>query len=570
MDRVLAQFEDVEEVPTATPGARAWRARDLPGRRDVLIKRLPDGAGGKTRATQALALAHPHIVPTRRWLRDEGHLYVVRDFAPGANLRQSLADLSRRAFDRLQSLLDPVLDALDYAHRAGLPHGGVTPENVLIAPSGAALLADFATVENTDGAHGRYVPRSLLAADGRPTPRADFYALCEIYKEFLPPRSPEDEAGSAARARLLRNLSETQQTAGSADELRYKLEAVGRMADLLGFGAGAQEADGVAQFQGARLVSTVSPSTVTLSPGGVAAVSLSLGNDGDLPLRVESVASDAVWLNLPSRMEPFSLAPDARRELIWTLSGARLLPGSYTAHLTVRSNSGMRTERPADGASWHEQTIDVPALVTGLPALPPSPVSPPSCPAPLADDLPDFQPEKTMVFPVRALTPVADPAKAEEHPGIAVTQEPDPALARSGQNGVLHLAVRNIGAQRLRLDRVNTYPSWLVYPGQFQAVWIEPGATQYLGFSIVAANLPGGDYTAHVTFVTSITTETLLGPKPLWREMKCDVRVRVLRGVPAAASNDLTRALPAGCAPVLLALGASLALALGACLAALR
>jgi hypothetical protein len=123
-------------------------------------------------------------------------------------------------------------------------------------------------------------------------------------------------------------------------------------------------------------------------------------------------------------------------------------------------------------------------------------------------------------------------------------------VARAGQNGVLHLGVKNIGHQRLRLDRVTTSPSWLTYPGTFQSLWIEPGATQYLGFSIVASNLPGGDYKAEVQFVSSTTTETLLGPTPLWREMKCEVRVRVIRGGPAAPS-DLKKA---GCAPVLLAL----------------
>lgn len=551
MDRMLAQFEDVREVATATPGAQAWLARDGAGGRSVLVKRLPDSAGGKTRATQSLALAHPGIVPTRRWLRDGGHLYVVRDFASGQNLRQALGDTARRAFDRLQSLFNPLLDALDYAHRAGLPHGGVTPENVLVGPSGETLLSDFATVENPDGVHQKYVPRHLLLSDGRPTPRADFYALCELYKEFLPARSPDDEAGAAARVRLLRNLSETQQSAGSLDELRYKLDAVARMADLLGFSSGAPQTDGPHAFEGPRLVCSVSPPTSTLNPGGAAAIALTLGNDGDQPLTIDGVTSDAVWLNLPARLDPFSLLPDARRELVWTLSGARLLPGSYTATLTVRSNSGLATVRPADGQAWPEQTVAVPTLVLGgggnaAPA-PADPAPPP--PAPLAEDLPGFAPDKTMVFPVHSL---ASPPGAD-HPGIAVTQEPDPGLARAGQNGVLHLGVKNIGPQRLRLDRVTTSPSWLTYPGTFQSVWIEPGATQYLGFSIVAGSLPAGDYKAEVQFVSSITTETLLGPKPVWREMKCEVRIRVVRGGPSPQAGA-NKALGAGCAPALLAL----------------
>ena len=534
----------------ATPGAKAWQGRDPLSGQAVLIKRLSAEPRHKTRATQALALAHPYIVPTRRWLRDGDDFYVVRDFIPGLNLRQTLADVRRRAFDGLLSLLTPVLDALDYAHRAGLPHGGVTPENVLVGADGRGLLCDFGTIENTDGAHLTYVPRSLIAADGRPTPQADFYALCELYKEFLPARSSDDEAGTAARQRLLRNLSETQQTATNTEELRYKLDAVAKMAGLLGF-SGEQTEDGpLVGLRPARLVCTLTPPTATLAPNGGTIVSLFLANEGDRPLHVESVTSDVVWLNLPTRLAPFDLPPDGRRELLWTLSGARLLPGSYNAHLSVRSNSGMTGEHSLDGLPWDEQTVAIPTLVRGAVESGPGPaVAVPPGPVPLAEQLPPPS--------IEAVSSSGSPSigggggyPGDEHPGIAVTQEPDPGLARSGQNGVLHLGVRNIGLQRLRVDSVTTFPSWLVYPGAFQALWIEPGATQYLGFSIVTASLPGGDYKAEVTFITSVLTETLIGLQPTRRQMKCDVRVRVVRGLGTPSPTPKTL----GCAPLVIGL----------------
>ena len=96
MDRVLSQFEEVVSLPSAIPGAAAWTAWEPNGGRRVLIKRLPDDTA-KTRATQALALRHPRIVPTRRWLRDGDSFYVVRDWVSGQNLRQALSDLAQRA-----------------------------------------------------------------------------------------------------------------------------------------------------------------------------------------------------------------------------------------------------------------------------------------------------------------------------------------------------------------------------------------------------------------------------------------------------------------------------------------
>ena len=131
MERVLTQFDEVQSVPTATPGAEAWTAREPDGGRRVIIKRLDD-EHLRTRATQALALQHPQIVATRRWMRDGDKFYVVRDWIAGLNLRQTLADSGQRAFNRLHARLLPLLDTLDYAHSAGLPHGGLTPENVLV------------------------------------------------------------------------------------------------------------------------------------------------------------------------------------------------------------------------------------------------------------------------------------------------------------------------------------------------------------------------------------------------------------------------------------------------------
>ena len=525
MDRVLAQFDEVTSVATATPGAAAWTAREAGTGRRVLIKRLA-GDEAKTRATQALALHHPRIVPTRRWLRDEGGFYVVRDFVAGRNVRQALGAAAHRAFDRLQMLFSPLIDALDHAHQIGLPHGGVTPENVLVPGQdgtfGPALLCDWATSLVTSQDH--VIP---------PTPRTDYAALCQLYKDFLPTRPADDEAGQAARARLLRNLTEIQQTAASAEELRFKLDAVARMADLLGFGAGTTPEEGMLR-QGARIVCAVAPPTATVNPGGGAAVTLTVRNEGDVPLRVESVGADVVWLNPSARFVPLTLAPDAGRDLLFALSGARLTPGNYKAHLLVRSNSGLTTQVPTAGTPWHEQIIRLPVVVTG------------SAPVPSSEPLPRDETTETFIGQRPPLE--ADPDRS----GIACTQEPDPGLVRYGQNGVLHVGVQNVGPRRLRVDRLSTWPPWLVYPGDWQPLFIEPGATQYFGFSVLAQSLTGGDYKAEVVLMTSSEEPTLLGSQTVWREMKCAVRVRVVRGTSDETPN--AKKLGAGCLPSVLAL----------------
>jgi len=508
-DRVLAQFEDVAPVPTATPGAAAWTAREAGGGRQVLVKRLA-GDAAKTRATQALSLQHPRIVPTRRWMADGDKFYVVRDFVPGRNLKESLADLSQRAFDRLHARLLPLLDALDYAHSAGLTHGAVKAENVLgseLFPE-LALLSDFAAAR----------------APAETVPRRDLSGLCGLYKEFLPARAADDEAGSAARVRLLRNLTETQETTQSAEELRYKLDAIARMAALLGFNADALEAD-TRTRTGSRLVCAMTPPTATVTPGGGTTVTLSLDNEGDTPLHLESVSSDAIWLNLPNGFTPVNLDPGTGGDLLWTVSAARLTPGAYSATLSIRSSDGSLTLRPAAGAQWAEQKIALPVLVKAPGA---------DTEIPLAESLPDTDPT---------------PTQTGDLPGIACVQDPDPGLVRGGQQGVVHVGIQNIGPVRLRIEKIHTRPKWLTYPGDLRAIWVEPGETRFLGFALDAASLAGGDYVGQVTLTTSIVANTLLGPKPVWRDMSCEVRVRVVRGGEDILPPGSSRA---GCVPLLL------------------
>ncbi len=516
-DRVLAQFEDVTAVPTATPGAAAWTAREAGGGRRVLVKRLA-GNAAKTRATQALSLQHPRIVPTRRWLADGDKFYVVRDFVPGRNLRETLADLSQRAFDRLHARLLPLLEALDYAHGAGLTHGAVTAENILESRQfpDFSLLSDFAAARTP----------------AESVPRRDFAELCGLYKDFLPARPDGDEAGSAARVRLLRNLSETQETTQSAEELRYKLDAIARMAGLLGFNA-AELADDAATRtrRGSRLVCAVSPPTATVTPGGGTTVTLSLDNDGDSPLHLESVTSDAIWLNLPNGFTPVNLEPGTGGDLLWTVSAARLTPGSYSAMLSIRSSDGSTALRPASGADWAEQKIALPVLVKAPGAEPEinlDKAAPDAGSVPLAENL----------------------SHSGELPGIACVQEPDPGLVRGGQQGVVHVGVQNIGPVRLRIEKIHTRPKWLTYPGDLRAIWVEPGETRFLGFALDAASLAGGDYVGQVTFTTSIVADTLIGPKPVWRDMACEVRVRVVRGMEDALPPGTSRT---GCVPLVLA-----------------
>ncbi len=180
-EQILALFEGARPIDTPTPGVRAWLAQDrADGQRPVLIKRVDGRAGSKGRATEALALLHPAVVRTRRWLAEDGALYVVRDVVRGKNLRHLLAgEDTPSSAASLRRLLLPAIEALEYAHAQGFAHGGVSPENVLVGDEGGVYVSDFATADPK-------APQHFVHYNGTASFGGDVRALSRVLLEFLP------------------------------------------------------------------------------------------------------------------------------------------------------------------------------------------------------------------------------------------------------------------------------------------------------------------------------------------------------------------------------------------------
>ncbi len=197
--------------------ATVYQARDERLERPVAIKiihpdhvldadvldRLADEA--KTVAR----LAHPNIVAVYDQGTHDGAPYIVMEFVRGRTLREMLND--RRRLDPSESLaiLEQLLAALAVAHRAGLVHRDVKPENILVAPppngsgdlvDAVVKVADFGLahaveIGRTTGgqllATAEYVAPELVA-DGRADARADVYSAGIVLFEMLTGRVPFD------------------------------------------------------------------------------------------------------------------------------------------------------------------------------------------------------------------------------------------------------------------------------------------------------------------------------------------------------------------------------------------
>jgi len=88
------------------------------------------------------SMDHPLIVPLRDSGEAGGMLYYVMPYVEGETLHERLHREGRLTLEDALRITNDVATALAYAHRHGVLHRDVKPENILLA-GGHALIADF-------------------------------------------------------------------------------------------------------------------------------------------------------------------------------------------------------------------------------------------------------------------------------------------------------------------------------------------------------------------------------------------------------------------------------------------
>ena len=188
-------------------------ALDLRHHRRVAIKVLREELAAAVGAERFLeeirvtaSLQHPHILPLFDSGSAEGLVWYVMPFVEGETLRSRLARERRLPVEDALQLVREMADALDYAHRHGIVHRDVKPENVLLQ-SGHALVADFGIALALEHAGAGRLTRTGItlgtpsymapeqAAGDRPIDaRTDVYALGAVLHEMLAGESPLEAA----------------------------------------------------------------------------------------------------------------------------------------------------------------------------------------------------------------------------------------------------------------------------------------------------------------------------------------------------------------------------------------
>jgi eukaryotic-like serine/threonine-protein kinase len=202
--------------------ATVYLARDLRHDRRVAIKVLQEELAAAVGAERFLeeirvtaSLQHPHILPLFDSGNADGVLWYVMPFVEGETLRSRLAREGRLPVDVALRLAREMADALEYAHRQGVVHRDVKPENVLLQ-SGHALVADFGIALALEHAGGdrltrtgitlgtpQYMAPEQASGDGNVDARTDVYALGAVLHEMLAGESP---FAAASRHGVLRRV----------------------------------------------------------------------------------------------------------------------------------------------------------------------------------------------------------------------------------------------------------------------------------------------------------------------------------------------------------------------------
>lgn len=128
-------------------GGRFWRAHDRVLERYVALHVIAEDdprAAGLIAAAQASAtFLDPRVLRVLDAETRDGLCYVVNEWGTGTSLDLLLANNGPIGPRRSAWLVADVADAIDRAHRAGVAHGRLNPENVLIDRFGAVRLIGF-------------------------------------------------------------------------------------------------------------------------------------------------------------------------------------------------------------------------------------------------------------------------------------------------------------------------------------------------------------------------------------------------------------------------------------------
>jgi Tol biopolymer transport system component/predicted Ser/Thr protein kinase len=167
--RTIRHYKILEKIGAGGMG-EVYAAEDLKLHRKVALKILPDSVASdpdrrvrfEREATAVASLNHPNIVTLHSIEEDEGIHFITMELVEGKTLSEFIprAGLPLRRFFELAI---PLSDAVAAAHRAGVVHRDLKPDNIIVANDGRLKILDFGLAKL------REAPEEAAEASALPT-----------------------------------------------------------------------------------------------------------------------------------------------------------------------------------------------------------------------------------------------------------------------------------------------------------------------------------------------------------------------------------------------------------------
>ncbi len=202
----IGEFEVLAELGTGGM-ASVFLAHEIALNRKVALKVIsPALIQGrdtierfKREAQTAASLSHPHIIPIYAVKEGQRLFFFVMKCVEGRTLGSIIREVGQLPIEMVQAIVSQVGGALGYAHRRGVVHRDIKPDNIMIDNEGWAVVTDFGIAKVSEATHltatgaaiGTPAYMSPEQCSGEPvTGASDQYSLGVVAYEMLTGKPP--------------------------------------------------------------------------------------------------------------------------------------------------------------------------------------------------------------------------------------------------------------------------------------------------------------------------------------------------------------------------------------------
>ena len=154
----------------------------------------------------------PQIVGVQSYFTENNTAYIIMDYVDGQDLRHYVQQRGGKVPAReILPILEPVVHALSAVHKEGLMHRDISPDNIMLLPSGEVILLDFGAAHDLEKSdadadlshsteailkHG-FAPMEQYRSRGNLGPWTDEYGFCASIYYCLTGEVPPDAPARA-------------------------------------------------------------------------------------------------------------------------------------------------------------------------------------------------------------------------------------------------------------------------------------------------------------------------------------------------------------------------------------